>query len=382
VLNGPPPDAVAMTPGSHAPSGPEPARRSLGRALVARAPRIVVSLVIAVGFVWALRRGGLPLVPDRAALATVKWWTVPAYAAAVAGAMFFRTYRWIHLLRPIAPELPALRVLGVGLVGFTAVFFAPLRTGEIARPYLIAQDGRIRFFQAVGTVGAERVIDGLVLMTVGFGGLALAVPISPLPDHLGDLPLPVAAVPAALFGTLLVFVAAFAATLLFYRVRHFARRVTRRALGLASERLAGWVTTTLERLADGLTFLGSRLHLQRFSRDTLCYWTLAVFGQWLLLRGSGFHASAAEACVTLGVMGVGSLLPAGPGFFGAFQIGAFTGLALFYDQALLPSSGAAFVFVGYTVQIAVNVLACVAGFWLLSRSPAAATAVEPSAESS
>lgn len=361
-----------MTPGSDAPSGRMPARQSFRRALAQRAPRIAVSLLIAGGFVWALRHGGLPLVPDRAAFASVTWWTIPVYAAAMACAMFFRTYRWIHLLRPIAPELSASRVQGVALIGFTAIFFAPLRTGEVVRPYLISQDGKVSFFQAMATVGAERVIDGLVLMAMAVIALQLSVPVSPLPDHLGDLPLPVAAAPAALFGMLAVFVGALAATILFYGARHFARTLTHRVLGVISERLALWVTGPLERLSDGLTFLSSRVHFARFSRDTLCCWAVTLFAQWLLLRGCGFPASAAEAGVTLGVMGVGSLLPSGPGFFGAFQMGTFTGLAMFYNQELLRSSGVVFVFVCYSVQIVINALCFPVGFWLTGRASAIA----------
>jgi uncharacterized membrane protein YbhN (UPF0104 family) len=253
---------------------------------------------------------------------------------------------------------------------------APLRSGEVVRPYLIASDGEVSFFQATGTVAAERVVDGLVLTLFTFAALGFAPPLSPLPDHLGDLPLPVSALPAAVYSTLLLFVAAFVAMATFYFARSFARRLTQRVFGLVSERLADWLTGTVERLADGLSFLPSRANLLAFLRDTCVYWGLCIGAQWLLLWSSGLHATWAEASVILGVMGLGSLVPAGPGFFGAYQIAAFSALAMYFRLPLVIHEGAAFVFVAYVTQFALNSLPCLLGFWLMSRFPRAGLARE------
>ena len=114
------------------------------RVLWANAPRLVVSLVIAGGFVWLFHKGGLPLIPARSAFATLESWAPPAYAALVATALFFRVHRWVYLLRPIAPDISERRVVGIGLVGVAAILFAPLRMGEAARPgYLLARDGKV-----------------------------------------------------------------------------------------------------------------------------------------------------------------------------------------------------------------------------------------------
>jgi uncharacterized protein (TIRG00374 family) len=333
-------------------------------------PRLLISLLIGAGFVWLFRRGGLPLVPPEAAFQRMRWWALPGYLALVSLASFFRTYRWLYLLRPIAPTLSRWRVFGMGLIGFSAVFLAPLRSGEVVRPLLIASDGEVSFFQATGTVGAERVVDGLVLTLFTFLALWFAPPLSPLPDRLGELPLPVSALPAAVYSTLLVFLAAFIAMAIFYRARDFARRTTRLLVAWASPRLADWLMGSVERLAEGLSFLPSRANLQPFLRDTAIYWSLGIAAQWLLLWASGLSASLLQACVMLGVMGLGSLVPAGPGFFGAYQIAGFSALALYFELPLVKSEGAAFVFVSYVAQFAVNSLPCLLGFWLMSRFPA------------
>jgi hypothetical protein len=74
------------------------------------------------------------------------------------------------------------------------------------------------------------------------------------------------------------------------------------------------------------------------------------------------------------VLGLGVVVPAGPGLFGAFQIGTYSGLALFFPLSVLQSSGAAMVFVSYAVQLLTMALSCALGFWLLARREPAAAA--------
>jgi glycosyltransferase 2 family protein len=273
----------------------------------------------------------------------------------------------VPLLRPVAPDISAPRVVGIGLVGIAAIMFAPLRMGEAARPYLLARDGKVSFFQALGGAGAERVVDGLCLTVASAFAMALSTPIAPLPDHLGSMPLPVSIIPRAIYAASLVFTAAFIALCVFYGARVFARRVTQAIVNPISPKLANFVTATLERLADGLKVLGSPQNRVRFFGETLLYWLCQMIGQWLLMRGCGIQASFAVSIVTLGVLGLGVIVPAGPGLFGAFQIGTYSGLALFFPLSTLVTSGAAVVFVSYAVQLVAMALSCGLGFWVLSR---------------
>jgi uncharacterized membrane protein YbhN (UPF0104 family) len=348
---------------------PEPGGSSRkGRLFEGGAPRIVASLLIAGGFVWLLSRGGLPLLPPKESLAKVPAWAIAAFLAGQVLACLLRTYRWVFLLRPIAPGVRVARVMGIGFVGFSAIFLAPLRMGEIVRPYLMAQDGEVTFLQAGGTVFAERVIDGLVLTLFTITSLSLATTVSPLPRSLGDLPLPLAAVPAAVYSATLAFCGLFVAMTVFYAARAPALRFTRWLFGLFSERAAAWAAGTVERLADGLSFLPSRRHLAAFLGTTLTYWAVVILSQWTLMRGAGLAATPVQAATMVGVVGLGSVVPAGPGLFGAFQIASFSALALFFPLTEVRAAGAALIFVAYVVQVLVSSLQCVAGFALLARA--------------
>ncbi len=338
------------------------------RILWAQAPRLLASLVIAGGFVWLFRRGGLPLIPPRSAFEKLQLWAIPAYAGLITLGMWFRVHRWVYLLRPIAPEASARRVVGIGFVGIAAILFAPLRLGEAARPYLLSRDGKLSFFQGLGAAGAERVVDGLVIMFVSASAMAMSTPISPLPNRVGDMPVPVSAVPHAIYAGLVVFTGAFAALLVFYGARELAHRFTQRVLGVVSVRLANFVTDTLERLADGLKVLASPHDRLRFFGETLLYWGCNFLATWALMRGSGIAGSFPEACVSLGVLGLGAIIPAGPGFFGTYQIATYTGLALFFSQRTVLTAGAAMVFISYATQLVLTALAAALGFWMLGRA--------------
>jgi len=344
---------------------PSPAKP---RSLWAYAPRVLASLGIALGFVWLFKRGGLPLIPSAETLSAVQPGSALAFTVLTTVALYFRVHRWVPLLRPIAPDISEQRVVGISLVGVATIMFAPLRMGEAARPYLLARDGKVTFFQALGAAGAERVVDGLVLTLVSVIALKLSSPLSPLPDHLGDVALPVSIIPGAIKIAATVFAGGALALTVFYVARDFAHKLTMTLLGPISSKLANFVTGTLERLSDGLKVLGSAEHRGRFLGETLLYWLCQFFGQWFLMRACGIEASPVQACVTLGVLGLGVIVPAGPGLFGAFQIGTYTGLALYFPLSVLRTSGSAMAFISYATQLLLNLLALGLGFWLLARS--------------
>ena len=69
------------------------------------------------------------------------------------------------------------------------------------------------------------------------------------------------------------------------------------------------------------------------------------------------------ACV-----GIGILVPSGPGYFGAFQLSTYAALAMYVSESTLRASGAAFVFLLYVSQVGVHVLAMLGSIIALRRS--------------
>jgi uncharacterized protein (TIRG00374 family) len=356
---------------------PEPGRAGgagFGSAIVPWLSRhrlkLLVSLLIAALFVWMLHAGALPLVPGREAFSRVRWWTVPVYLVLWVLVHTIRALRWYWLLAPIR-RVPIRTLLPVSLVGYAAILMFPFRTGEAVRPVLLHRRGGVSGWAAMGSVAAERIIDGLFLSILLFVALQLATPLDPLPDHIGELPVPVAVVPGAAYATFGTFFVALSVMSVFYWRRQWARDMTQAVVGLVSPALARWLATRIETVAQGLHFLPRLRFTVPFLLATLAYWALHCATAWLLAWGCGFDSiSFAEACVTVGVLGLGALVPNAPGFFGAFQMSAYAGFAMYFPAADVVSAGAAYVFVAYGVQVAVILIsalvsATVAGTRLL-----------------
>ncbi len=251
------------------------------------------------------------------------------------------------------------RCLAVSWIAFGAILLSPFRSGEIVRPYLISKRSDIRVWEATGTVGAERVIDGLVLSLMLFAGLQLATPLTPLPDHVGNLSVPAAAVPKAAYAALAIFMSAFALMGTFFFARDFARRATFAVIGRVSHRLAERLAGIVERVADGLRFLPSPGHLLPFLFETLTYWIVNAAGVQLLAWGCGLTGiTAGPGCRSRwGVWASASWCRRGPGTSGAFQLSTYMALAMYFSEAMLSGPGAAFVFFLYATQVGFHILA-------------------------
>lgn len=344
-----------------------------------RSLQLLLSLGIAGAFAALLYAAGLPLIPEASALSDVAWWSLPAYFLIWCVVHYLRAARWQLLLVPLG-HVPMRRVLAVSFVGFAAIQILPFRAGEVVRPLLIRQRSNVSGWAATGTIAAERIVDGLFLTVMLAATMAWAVPLSPLPERIGDLPISPAIVPQGTYAALLLFTCAFIAMGLFYFRRDFARRATSQVVGVVSPRLAAWLALRVEKVAKGLEFLPRWRLSVPFVAATALYWLLNAAATLILARGVGLELfTYSEACVVTGVLALGILVPNAPGFFGAFQFSIYAALALYYPQPVVLGPGAVFVFYVYVLQLAVTALGGLIGLSVehpalggILRAPAAA----------
>jgi hypothetical protein len=317
--------------------------------------KLVLSLIVGGAFAWVLKAGKMPLTPPRESFANVNWWTVAAYAALWSFVHFVRAVRWHWLLAPVT-QAKLRAIIAVSWIGFAAIVLLPLRAGEAVRPLMMRKRSAISGWAATGTIAAERIIDGLFLSLMLLAGLSLTTQLSPLPDHIGSLPISSKIVPRAAYGALVVFAVAFVVMGIFYWRRTWARRMTERVIGAASPKLATWLADRVEHVADGLRFLTDMRYTAPFVALTALYWLLNSAGTMLIARGAGFaDFSYGQACVATGVVALGLLVPNAPGFFGAYQLSFYAALAVFYPGDLVVGPGAALVFIVYSVQLLITV---------------------------
>ncbi len=319
--------------------------------------KLVASVVITAGIVFTLQKGGLTLVPEGGDFDHVRWWTLPLYLGTLITMSYFRAVRWRFLLRSFA-DVPRRRVLAVSWIGFAAILLMPFRIGEIVRPYMLREKGKVSMSAATGTVMAERVVDGLFLSILLALALIFVPTIHPLPEKVVGLPISVQQVRASGFVMLGVFTAAFATIAVFYFARAWAHKMTLAVFGVVSKKLAEKLAGIAEKLATGLHFLGRGRDAGGFLFETTLYWMFNAGGMWLLAWGCGvMHADGSpitfgEACALMGMLGCTILIPGPPGLLGVFQAGIYAGMTMYFPTHVVTGGGSAFVFLLYVTQLA------------------------------
>jgi uncharacterized protein (TIRG00374 family) len=316
--------------------------------------RLALSLGIGALFLWYLKRSGLDLTPSAADFVHVKWWTVVAYFALYAVVHYFRAVRWAHLLKPIA-HVPTRRLIAISFVGFLAIMLLPLRMGEVVRPVLIREKGKISGSAALGTIAAERVLDGLYVALLLALSLSL-VPRLPLDGvMLGSFA--VANVPRLGYLLVLVFAGALVTLAMFLWQRSLAVKLTRAIIGLVSKGLADKLEKKVSDLADGLRAVPDPKLMVPFTVETLLYWGANALTMWLLGWGCGLPMTVGHAFSVMGVLAMGILLPSAPGLFGAFQLSVFAALLMYFPREVVDQQGTAYVFLMYVCQLLFHLIA-------------------------
>ena len=294
-----------------------------------------------------MRRGGVPLLPAAHEFSHVRWWTVGVYLASLVGVHWFRAWRWDYLLRPVA-KVPTSRIIAIAWVGFMAIMMLPFRAGEVVRPVLIRRDGRVSGSAAMGTIAAERVLDGLfvaILLVVTL----FAIPRVPL-EGVVFLGFPVARLVQYGYATFALFATALAVLAVFLVARNFAETATLKVVGLVSRGLAERLSRMVGGLADGLRSLPDPKLMAPFLLQTAIYWGLNALGMWFLGWGCGLPMTPGHGFAVMGVLAMGILLPQGPGLFGSFQFFVYLALRMYFPEEMIRERGVAYVFILYACQ--------------------------------
>jgi len=277
-----------------------------------------------------------------------------------------RAMRLRYLLDPVVAAADEARtrlrrsvLYGSGLVSFLVLLVLPLKLGEFSRPLLLARakEPGVGMAEALSAVATERIIDGLIICGMLFGGLALAAELEPQgAGHLADVQT-VGQGMLILFGVGLVVVMA-------------AARAPERAAALVA-RLPGVLgsrgSALLARVAGPVQPLWQPRRAIPLVGWSLAYWGITTFQLWLVMRGCGIELGAAASAAVVAIVGLSIQLPGGPAQAGTFQVGTGLALGLFLTEAQLLGPGSSFAAVMYVLQFVGAALVALPGLWLLRR---------------
>jgi glycosyltransferase 2 family protein len=252
-------------------------------------------------------------------------WTLVPAGLVLAVAVLLRAVRWRILLSPA--YRPSTRVVtGALLIGYFFNTILPARAGEPARVLVLKQRAGTPRFEAAGTVGAERVLDVLVLLALFFA----SAPFVPRTDWLGRA----LALGAAGFVMLFVLVIAFAvygqrpARLLLRPLTLLPRISRERTETGAANLVGGFSLFRRPRIAVQATLL------------TAVSWLLIAFSFWLVMLGFDLGVGFEAGVLAVVATNLAMILPSGPAAVGVFEAATIVALAPFgVDRTVALSFG-------------------------------------------
>lgn len=312
-----------------------------------RALQIALATALSLVFVWLSLRG-TELNEVARTIARVDLRYVALYALVLTAVHVVRVRRWGLLLEPLA-RVRFRQLNPLGAVGFMALMVLPLRLGEFARPYLVAEHLKVRKSAAMASIVVERIVDGLAM------GLLLVVLLWTLgPQHASGAELARVRGGAALVS--LAFGGGLAALFVAFHQRERTMTIVRRGIGSLSPKLAERLAVMIEAFTDGLRVVPSTRKLVEFFGFTAAYWALNGLGLMLFAPAFGFTLTLQQAFTVLGLQVIGAMIPAGPGMVGTFQAFTVLGLRLFLHEPGSEVQAAAYAHVVWALQFAQQTL--------------------------
>lgn len=241
--------------------------------------------------------------------------TLASYAA--------RSWRWGEMLAPLA-RLKQLDLFSATMIGFAASLIVP-RSGELLRPWLIAQRARIKAGSAFATIVVERLVDlCCIVCMLALYWFILPRPAEEQPNHwVTMLHLGAVVATAALF--------AFGMLLLWLHARGDAAAARlQRLLGRAPQWLASRATSLTRSFATGLDVLRAPARAwARIGMQSVVVWGLTALALHLVQLAFGIALPLQATLLLLGFVVVGESIPT-PGLVGGFHALYLLGLTEVY----------------------------------------------------
>ena len=271
--------------------------------------RFGIGLIVSAVFVWLAFRG-LDMGAIGRRIASARPAEFGLSVVAVLAAAVLRSYRW-QLCFEAEDGVGFSQAFGAYGLGSLSTQVIPARLGDLIRVYVLGQNSGVSKSKGLGTLVVERLSDMFAVVIL----LALLLPMFSLPGWIktGDAFAALAAV-VTLGG---VYALARKGTLLGEPVWVAKRRVLAALFRLLVQLIHGF--SAVKSARRGLLIL------------------LVSFAIWLLQIAVYFASSAAidlslgwrEAALITCVLALTTIIPAGPGFAGSFELAAVSTLALF-----------------------------------------------------
>jgi uncharacterized protein (TIRG00374 family) len=232
-----------------------------------------------------------------------------------------RARRWRTILDPVAPKIPMGPLWRSVAIGQMLNNVVPSgRAGEPGRAYALTRDvPSVPFATAFASLIVDRAFDAIVIVLLT--GISLVGPGAP--THTGANTAKAMIGFAALAGGMLVtlFLLALFPERLIRIFEMFARPVSKTIEQKGAE--------ILRKFAHGFSVLRSPVHFAAILGWALALWLVQALAFWIGFKAVGIEVPFAAALLVQGAIVIFVSVPAAPGYFGLFEMGAAASLPLY-----------------------------------------------------
>jgi hypothetical protein len=258
----------------------------------------------------------------------------------------FRVLRWRLLLAPVRPNVPFRPMFSAVIIGFMTTLIGA-RVGELVRPALLSAKEDLPLGPCVGTVVADRLLDGVAIVALFAVGSLSAHFVAGSAALSSKIRVVAALSLIAIVVGLAVLVA------ISTRVDRLDAWLSRRTAPL---RWVGRVALGFSRGADALRSPRRALPILAYS---LVLWLVIALGTWCGVRAAGAEISFADSLVMLPLLAAGVAIPT-PGAVGGYHALMQFGLVSLFGVEPTIAAGA-----GILMHLAIAIPVLVVGSVLL-----------------
>jgi uncharacterized protein (TIRG00374 family) len=257
------------------------------------------------------------------------WIGLLAAAVLNLGHNLFRVWRWRALLEPVRVGVPFRPMFSAVILGYMTSWIIPGRLGELVRPALLAGRENLPLGPCLGSVVADRLLDGLAVLAL----LAVGLVVAPLGGEAAThLPLLRTApiIMVALIGVVVMIL--LAASSLEVRLGRLAGR----------RGLLGWIVRSVLAVSRGTqAFKRPRLLLRVLVHTTLA-WLVISLATWVGIWASGAMISLWDVMILMPLLVLGIAVPT-PGGAGSYHAVMTFGLTRLFGVDASVAAGAGFL---------------------------------------
>lgn len=225
-----------------------------------------------------------------------------------------RSWRWGIILSPLE-KVGQLSLFSVTSVGFLAIAAIPARLGELARPFLITRETKIKMSAALGTIFIERIFDSCTVLFTFF----IVLLFIPLPRWLISASLIFFGVTAMVCAIMIVSIVKRDGSIC-SRTFPFNR---------LPEKYAVKLTLLLDDFIGGFAIISDPKRFFHVLSLSAAIWLLNGTAIYILFLAFSFTLPPVAAFVLMIILMIGIAIPAAPGFVGNWHYFCILGLSLF-----------------------------------------------------